>query len=86
MRGTALHPGPGFEEADRMQKFWTERYAEFKERYPDQFVAVSRKTAEVLAANEELVLLLDGLRARGIDPRTEASVEFVAAGERNLFL
>ncbi len=86
MRGTALDPNPGFDEANRVQRFWTENYAELSARFPDRFVAVSRATNEVVATNKDLTLLVDGLRDKGFDPQTDVSIDFVAAGERNLFL
>lgn len=86
MLGTALEPEPGFEEADRIQRFWNENYAGFRERFPDHFVAVSRQSNQVVASNRDLALLVCELRERGLDVRTDVAIEFIPAGARNLFL
>ena len=86
MLGTAWKPEPGFEEADRIQVFWNDNYAEFRRRFPDQFVAVSRQSNEIVASNRDLTLLVGELREQRLDVRTEVAIEFIAAGARNLFL
>jgi hypothetical protein len=56
---------PTWREAQLEQRFWEKHQQEFRERYPDQFVAVA--DGQVVLASSDLQQLLVGLRNQGRD-------------------
>jgi hypothetical protein len=63
-----------FEEAEAQDAFWEAHIPELMEKYPDQFVAVH--DGVVAATSPDLLVLLDTLKAKGLDVR-DASVRYM---------
>ena len=61
-------------------------YDELLERYPEQFVAADPDSGEVILAESSLAVLVDRLRERSLDPRTDVAIEFITAQRRNLLV
>ncbi len=72
-----------FEAADVEDAFWLAHHAEFLEKYPDQFVAVS--DGDVVAMSPDLVELVSLLERRGLGVK-DVWVEFMDADPRPLIL
>ena len=53
--------------AETQQAYWAAHYAEFLQRYPEQFVAVH--DGAVVATSPDLAQLLRALERRGLEPR-----------------
>ncbi len=69
---------PGFEESVRIQAFWEANYERLLRLYPDHFVAVDLPSGEVVSAAKDLAALAQLLRERGLNPRTDVAIEFIA--------
>ena len=67
---------PLFDELERRTAFWRRHYAEFLQLYPDQFVAVDGD-GQVVLTSPDLVELLDGLKAAGLDVVKDVNVEYI---------
>ena len=52
-------------DAEERKVFWEAHYAEFAAKYPEQFVAVSRDTGQVIAVDESLDGVLDAAEEKG---------------------
>lgn len=81
-----IRPEPTFDEAAELGRFWEECYDELLERYPEQFVAADPDSGEVILAESSLAVLVDRLRERSLDPRTDVAIEFITAQRRNLLV
>ncbi|MBI5949891.1 MAG: hypothetical protein HY875_17275 [Chloroflexi bacterium] len=79
-----VSPKPSLAEAASIQAFWDKHYRELLQEYPEQFVAV--KDGKVIAADSDLATLVEELRARGIDVRTDVAIQFISAGSASLQL
>jgi hypothetical protein len=56
---------PSWRKAKVEQEFWQEHQQEFREKYPDQFVAVA--DGQVVLTSPDLQQLIFGLREQGRD-------------------
>jgi hypothetical protein len=64
-----------FDRAERVQRFWDDHWAEYLEKYPDEFVAV--RDGEVVATNSDLALLYYELRDLGLKMSEDVDVELI---------
>jgi hypothetical protein len=70
-----------WEAAEAERRFWETHYAEYLERYPEQFVAV--KDGAVVAASPDFMKLLQLLEQRGLTP-TEVWVRLFSTDPHRL--
>jgi hypothetical protein len=49
------------------EAFWQEHYQRFLEQYPDQFLAVTKQSGHVVAADPDLNHLIDKIAESGLD-------------------
>ncbi|MGI8553675.1 MAG: hypothetical protein ACR2PL_23240 [Dehalococcoidia bacterium] len=69
-----------FQESERQQTFWEQHWEEFRQRYPDRFVAVA--DGKVVSTRKNLDGLSKALRLQGLDARN-VWVRFVWAESPN---
>lgn len=69
--------------ADEDRGFWDAHRAEYLRLYPDQFVAV--RNGEFLDHDPDLMLLVQRLRANGLDV-ADLSVHFLASRQQHFLL
>lgn len=72
-----------WEGAERERAFWKSNRADFTRRYPDLFVAVVEE--RVVAADSDLLVLTQRLRAEGHDVR-DTWIAFMSSGHHPLLL
>lgn len=84
MLSTTLVSPERLREAEETQDFWNEHYAEFLEKYPEQFVAV--RDGAVVAANPDLAFLVYELRDLELNPRDDVAINFITAKAHSLIL
>lgn len=65
-----------FKRAEEERAFWDAHYDELKAKFPDEFVAVSVQSHEVVEHDPDLTTLMDRLRARGYS-HIDVWVEFL---------
>lgn len=61
-----LPPG-AWDEVDQERRFWEAHFDEYLTHYRDRFVAVDKRTGEVVADDPELAGFVALLRERGFD-------------------
>ncbi len=72
-----------WKKADEEQAFWSSRYGELLERYPDRFVAVVN--GAVVAADPDIERLIRMIEGQGLE-LTEVWIRFVTTNPRGLML
>ena len=67
------------------REFWEPRLEECRAAYPDQYVAASRATGEVVVVASDVFSLFDTLRSKQIDPKS-VRMRYIVGGLRHYAL